>query len=291
MIIPRVPWRTALALGRVSNLPTVWTNALAGAVLGSAAAGGAPIPALSVLLAALSLSLLYVGGMWLNDAFDAEIDAAERKGRPIPAGEVDRRAVFYGGVWFLIGGAALAALIGDAAALVGVALAAAIVLYDSVHKRTALAPVLMGLTRLLAYALGAVAVGSFSGPALWGALGLFAWVVGLTYAARQEAYDRVDSAWPLAVLALPVLGTLWAGFGSAVALLLWLLLTAWAAWSLRLLFRRGPGDVPRGVISLIAGIALYDAVVIAAAGAPLLALLAVAGFAATLAMQRLDSGT
>ena len=41
----------ALRLGRVSNLPTVWTNALAGAVL---ATGGAP-EFLPVILSGLSL--------------------------------------------------------------------------------------------------------------------------------------------------------------------------------------------------------------------------------------------
>ena len=32
-------WQTALKLGRVSNLPTVWTNTLAAAVLAGAAIG------------------------------------------------------------------------------------------------------------------------------------------------------------------------------------------------------------------------------------------------------------
>ena len=69
----------ALQLGRVSNLPTVWTNALAGIVL----AGGQPWTA-SALLAGIGLSLLYVSGMYLNDAFDRDIDAKDRPSRPIP---------------------------------------------------------------------------------------------------------------------------------------------------------------------------------------------------------------
>lgn len=71
----------ALRLGRVSNLPTVWTNALAGAAL----AGGEPWQA-AMLPLLLALSLFYVGGMYLNDAFDRDIDARERPARPIPAG-------------------------------------------------------------------------------------------------------------------------------------------------------------------------------------------------------------
>ena len=63
----------ALRLGRVSNLPTVWTNALAGVAL----AGASPWQ-WAVLPAALGLSLAYLGGMYLNDAFDSAIDARER---------------------------------------------------------------------------------------------------------------------------------------------------------------------------------------------------------------------
>jgi hypothetical protein len=61
-----------------------------------------------------------------------------------------------------------------------------------------------------------------------------------------------------------------------------------ARWFLK---RRGPGDVPCAVVSLIAGIALLDAVLIAAAGAPGIAWLAVGGSLLTLALQRLVPAT
>ena len=51
-------WSVALALGRVSNLPTVWTNALAGVVLAGGTAGDARVP--WILLA---MSLCYAAGM------------------------------------------------------------------------------------------------------------------------------------------------------------------------------------------------------------------------------------
>ena len=79
---------TAAKLGRVSNLPTVWTNVLAGCVLAGGSLGVATVLTLGVLA-----TLLYVAGMFLNDAFDAEIDARERPERPIPAGEVSRAVV------------------------------------------------------------------------------------------------------------------------------------------------------------------------------------------------------
>lgn len=277
--------QTILRLGRVSNLPTVWTNALAAAVLAGGAEAG------PVLLAALALTLFYEGGMWLNDAFDAELDTRERAGRPIPQGEAGRGTVFAVGFALLAAGIGLAFVLGPTAGLAGLALAAAVVLYDWLHKRTVLSPVIMGATRFLSYAVGALAVGAFSGPALFGALGLFAYVIGLTYAAKQEAYDRIGRAWPLAVLALPALYGLGMAGLAPLPLVLALALIAVMGWAVRLLFRRLKGDVPRAVVTLIAGIALYDAVLIASTGQAALALLAVLGFGLTLVLQRVAPGT
>jgi len=69
--------RTLLVLGRVSNLPTVWSNCLAGWWL----SGGGNFWKLPLLL--LGVSALYTGGMFLNDAFDAEFDQQRRASRPI----------------------------------------------------------------------------------------------------------------------------------------------------------------------------------------------------------------
>jgi len=76
-----------------------------------------------------------------------------------------------------------------------------------------------------------------------------------------------------------------------VAVLLLAAYAVWSGWALSLLFRRRPGDVPRAVVSLIAAVSLYDAVMIAGAGGGWLALPAVAAFAATLALQRIVPGT
>lgn len=280
--------RTHLALGRVSNLPTVWSNALAGAALAGAGLGGGASLALM-----LALSLFYTGGMYLNDAFDAELDAQERAARPIPMGEIRRGAVFLLGGAMLAIGIALGFLVGSGAGFVGAALAITIVLYDWLHKRTELAPLLMGACRFLVYLMAALAAVGPVFAATIGALGLFAHVVGLTFAARQEAYDRLDRAWPLLVLALPLLIAL--GFavagGGWLGFLLLAAYAAWGAYSLRFLFRKQKGDVPRAVIGLIAAISLYDAVLIAAMGLPVLAIIAALGFPAVLLLQRIASGT
>ena len=283
----RLKLRAVLRLGRVSNLPTVWTNALAGAVLGA----GTTISTGAVIGAALVLSLLYIGGMWLNDAFDAEIDARERPSRPIPSGEISQTVVFLVGGALLVFAVLLGLFFGSAPAAAALALAAAILLYDWLHKRTALSPLIMGGTRFLCYVFGALVAGGLSAAALIGAAGLFAHVVGLTYAAKQEAYDRIGRAWPLAVLAVPpIIGLVSAGT-NPVALALWGALVVLMSLAVRLLFRRKKGDVPRAVVTLIAGISLYDAVLIAGQGFTGLALVAVGAFVLTLLLQRFVPGT
>ncbi len=89
--------RTLLILGRVSNLSTVWTNCLAGWVLVGYLLDSAALFAMNgrdfgFLLA--GVSLLYVGGMALNDACDAKWDREHAPDRPIPAG-----ALSAGVVW------------------------------------------------------------------------------------------------------------------------------------------------------------------------------------------------
>ena len=54
--------------------------------------------------------------------------------------------------------------------------------------------------------------------------------------------------------------------------------TAWVLVALWFLRRRRKGDIPRAVISLIAGISLLDALLIAGAGSAALAVLALVGF-------------
>jgi hypothetical protein len=288
-------WQVALRLGRVSNLPTVWTNTLTGIVLAGGALGSPPT--LPLLLA---LSLFYVGGMYLNDAFDARIDAIERPERPIPSGAISARAVFAAGFAMLAAGVLLLLWTGYGLTggtgpwpgLGGLALAGAIVLYDWYHKDNPLSPALMGLCRVLVYLAAGLAFAVPPPAILWlAALLLLCYLIGLTYVAKQENLGEVRNLWPLLFLAAPVVYALIeapAGLTSGVMFVLFALWIGVALWFLR---RRRPGDVPRAVVSLIAGIALLDAVMIAAAGAPGIAWLAVAGFALTLGLQRLVPGT
>ena len=283
----------ALRLGRVSNLPTVWSNVLAGLVL---AGGSAAEPALAALLGAMSL--LYLAGMYLNDYFDAAVDARERPERPIPSGRVAPGTVAGAGFTMLALGVVLVAVSTRAApgapwpGITALALAGCIVLYDVWHKGNPLSPLLMGLCRVLVYLCAGVAVAVPPTPPLVaGAAMLLCHLVGLTWIARQENLARVRNLWPLAFLAVPVLhGAVRALEAPLVAPFVAALL-ACIAVALRYVARHGPGDIPRAVVTLIAGIALVDAVLVAAAGAPGTALVCMAAFGLTLALQRWVAGT
>ena len=283
---------TYLRLGRVSNLPTVWTNVLAGAVLAS---GVVSLRSLAIPLVAGTA--FYVGGMFLNDAFDREIDRRERPTRPIPSGQVTAAEVF--GIGFGLLALGLVGLLvqvealgyGSRAALLsGAALAAAVVLYNTWHKGNPFSPVLMGLCRALLYLTAGLSVAVRPTSALVaGAIVLLCYLIGLTYVAKQETLTRLPNIWPLIFLAVPFLYAALSIWESGTAIVLYVAFAAWVAYALSMLVRRV--SIGKAVVTLIAGISLLDAVLIATRGETETALLAVGGLALTVILQRYVPGT
>ena len=286
---------TWLELGRVSNLPTVWTNVLAAAALSGA------MPTASWLGAALVLfSCFYVGGMYLNDAFDREIDREERPTRPIPSGRASAGTVFAAGFGMLGAGIVGMSWLGRMArqgggvdaGLSALGLALAIVVYDAYHKHNPASPFLMGLCRVMVYVTTAVALtGGVPAAVGLGAVALLAHLIGLTYAAKQENLKRLEGVWPLLLLLEPVFYGILLGVERPATLVFALLLAAWLARSVRYLFSPSVRSIPAAVVRLIAGIALVDAMLLASAGATHLALLAVALCGLTRIFQRFVPGT
>ena len=100
--------RAILVLGRVSNLPTIWANVIAAWFV---AGGNWQI---GILWCGIAGSLLYVGGMTLNDAFDAKWDREHGKNRPIAAGHIGENAVWILGVAWMWCGIAIFVVLGKA---------------------------------------------------------------------------------------------------------------------------------------------------------------------------------
>jgi 4-hydroxybenzoate polyprenyltransferase len=285
----------ALRLGRVSNLPTVWTNAAAGVVLASGEA-----EPLRLILIMVALSLFYIAGMYLNDAFDRNIDARQRPERPIPSGQVGATTVFAAGFAMLALGEGLLALVsygisggqGWPPVIAGLALAATIVYYDFRHKTNPLSPVVMGVCRVLVYLTAALAVGpGLSSPILWGALTLLTYLIGLTYAAKQERLARINNIWPLGFLAVPFAYGVLLVLESPITIVIYLGFLGWVGYALSHLLRRGRTNIPLAISSLIAGICFLDALLISGQGEQVMAALAVAGVGLTRLFQRFVPGT
>lgn len=273
-------------LARVSNLPTVWSNVLAASVL----AGGLAEPALALVL--LAMSVLYSGGMILNDAFDREIDARQRPERPLPAGAITPATAWCAGLGLLVLGVALLAIFGIQSASAGLALAAAILIYDAWHKGYAVAPFVMGTCRALVYVTTVLVAGAaLSLPVIAAALALLAYVAGLSFVARGAGGRSAVPHWPVLLLLLPITVALATGEIGSLSLLM-----AGGAAAVIILavggLRSGAADRrERSVGLLIAAIALVDGVVSAAHGNATMAMVCVGLFALALALQRIVPGT
>ena len=124
--------RAWIELGRVSNLPAVWSNCVIAWFL---AGGGIDGDLVWVCAAA---SLFYFGGTTWNDAYDAEFDREHRRERPVPSGRLGLPVVWRTGGIALAGGLAVFAFLPSADVLFVLALLVAIVFYDFIHKKSPL---------------------------------------------------------------------------------------------------------------------------------------------------------
>ena len=256
-------FRTLLVLGRVSNLPTVWSNCLAGWWLG----GGGNFAKLPFLF--LGATLLYVGGMFLNDAFDADFDRQHRKERPIPSGAISLPLVWRCGFAFLLLGNALLFAASLTAGIFGALLALNILLYDAIHKAVTFSPLLMGGCRFWVYVVAAaVGMNGVTGWAIWCGLALALYIVGLSFVARVESTRGALEYWPLLLLAAPIGLAFLINTGAyrESAILVSLVLTFWSLRCLRTLLWSVPPNIGRTVSGLLAGIVFVDW--LAAAHAP-----------------------
>lgn len=272
-------FRAWLELARISNLPTVWTNVTAGWLL----AGGA-LNSTHLFWLLLGGSLLYTGGMILNDAADVRFDREHRKERPIPGGRVSLLSAWSVGLGMLAAGWGFAVGCGGSDWRITTALVGCILFYDFYHKPWSGAVWVMGLCRTLLFLMpgasglpGKTGLGASAGLLSAVALGLY--VAGLTLVARMEARKAAVPAFSLvaarALLMMPVIPAMmavvssdrWksllilADFSPLVPWVVLLVFAGWVAHALRILRRGGPA-IGQAVGLMLAGIPLVDALAV-----------------------------
>ena len=234
--------RALLALSRLSHLPTIWSNCLAGWWLG----GHGNFSKLPLLF--LGVSALYTGGAFLNDAFDVDFDRQRRAERPIPSGAIALPAVWRWGLSWL----GLGALVFDRSKQddggADRLLLFCIIIYDATHKVVTASPWLMGVCRFWVYVIaGSAGRGGVNGGPIWCGVALALYVAGLGSLAQHEGSRGQVPYWPLALLVVPVIlgrSPMEPNLREA-AMWLSLVLVLWTARCVRTIFQAGNTSMSR----------------------------------------------
>lgn len=138
----------------------------------------------------MSSAGLYLGGMVLNDVFDASLDAVERPERPIPSGQITLRAAAVSGSVLMISGILSAACAGITSLVIAIMITVAVIAYNARLKATVAGPLAMATCRFLNLLLGTSSGVSLSslgtGSGLEAACGLGLYILGVTWFSRSE---------------------------------------------------------------------------------------------------------
>ncbi|MDO4628150.1 MAG: UbiA family prenyltransferase [Planctomycetia bacterium] len=195
-----------LQIVRFPNVFTIVADALTAGALTYYLRDFPVVLAVAFTIASVGAICLYWSGMILNDAYDAEEDAALRVNRPIPSGRISRKTAFRVGWGLWVGGLALCLTGGVTGFLNGtgisavffvsaILLAVCIWLYDAEFKNTPVGPFLMGMCR----GLNILMLLSFrpmselaASPLLLYPLALTIYITGVTFYARGETEEAPE---------------------------------------------------------------------------------------------------
>lgn len=295
MSAPASPFRAWLELARISNLPTAWTNMLAGWLLVGAQWPAAP---LACLLA--GGSLLYIAGMILNDIADVKWDRMHRPERPIATGQIKLPAAIAVVLVFFAGGFVLCVQGATACPWLTSALIAAIVFYDFLHKPWRGSVFVMGSCRTLLALVAASAAAEHLNfeehhEIIFKAIALGGFVTGITLFARHEAAPQKSSWWEFAVarigLGLPLMtGIIYFAWHRSPVGGLFVLPLVFVIGSAIRLAMQNKSSIGPAVGLLLAGIVLVDALAVSTAS-PLAAFAFVAAFPLVRLWQRVVAPT
>ncbi len=255
--------RTLFILGRVSNLPTIWTNCLCAWLLTGSGNRN------EFVVLTVAVSIMYVGGMFLNDYCDSDLDKQCRPERPIPMGEISRMSVLKIAVVMILSGIVLTGLAGLVPLMYGVILGLLIFIYNLYHEKNPVAPFLMGGCRSCVYLIvGAAANSGVTLPVIVAAAVMFLFVAGISFTAKKESKPGRPSvsaiSWiflPFSLLIYVPMYPLTMSFSALTAIV--------SVIALALVFRvkRSPGQMPSRLVGwLLAGIAIVDLMIVARFG-------------------------
>jgi len=188
-----------LILMRPANILTAIADILAGVTIAGVTfsrLGGSTLTELLLLVA--STSLLYGGGVVLNDYFDAELDRAERPERPIPSGNISRRQAGIFGIILLILGITCATLVSATSGMIASVIALLAIAYDGFSKHhTLLGPLTMGLCRSGNLLLG-ISIFGYALDVFW-FMGFFPliFIAAVTFTSQGEVHG--NNKWALII--------------------------------------------------------------------------------------------
>lgn len=280
-----------LQLMRPANVAT----ALADVLAGYAIAGLGHRRALLWLL--VSTACLYAGGVVLNDFFDRDLDRVERPERPIPSGRVPANSAAALGAGLLFAGIVAAFMANPAAGLIGVAIAALVVLYDAWGKHRALfGPINMGSCRGLNLLLGVAAAPVVLSAAWPVALLPLLYITAVTAVSRGEVLggSREVAAFALislslvlsALIGLGVVAASWAGVLLAVVLGLLVAPPFWAVYH-----EPSPPRIRRAIRTGVLSLVVLNAAIGAIYAGPTYALIVLATGAIAFSLARVFAVT
>jgi hypothetical protein len=246
---------TFLILGRLANLPTLWSNCLAGWWLG----GAGSLAGLGALC--LGVSFLYLGGMFLNDACDSNYDAEFQRSRPVPSGAIELRTLWLLSLVWLGLGLFILACFGTSTALLALSLTAIIMIHNALNKILKYTRLLLALSRFLLYLVAAsTAWNGITGLTLWSALALVPYVAAIQLMMLAKPPQHVVSKWIIALLVAPIILAILANTRSYQigAFFGIVLLVFWVMNCLRYSFWSFSGNVKHTASGLTAGIVVVD---------------------------------
>lgn len=133
-------------------------------------------------------SLMYIGGMYLNDYCDADFDQRHRPERPIPAGKIGRQSVIRAATFMNLIGLLWIGMAGIGPFGYALLLAALIVVYNVTHKKTMYAPLLMAGCRGCLYLItGAATNSGIHGPVVGASVAMVTYICAVSILAKSES--------------------------------------------------------------------------------------------------------